>query len=79
MRGVKCEMRGCQGSLNFCSNNIESGEECDACAALIVTAAMTPMGAMHLCIKSYVLTTNSYFKSIYIFHFLYMNLWLCPR
>ena len=52
-------------------------EECDTFAALIVAAAMIEI-AMQLCIKSYVLT-NSYFKSIHIFHFLHMNLWLCPR
>ena len=41
MRSVKCEMRGCQRSLNICSSNMEFDEECDACAAVIVTAAMT--------------------------------------
>ena len=40
IRCVKCEMRECQGSLNFCSSNMESDEECDAYAALIVAAAM---------------------------------------
>ena len=34
------EMCGCQRSLNFSSSNMESDEECDACAAVIVAAAM---------------------------------------